>query len=533
MDRKFSYGPMAVLAVMIVAVLLGGPQVMRQLAYAQQAEHLNEVRESIKSSRLAELSESFKQVARAVEPSVVHIAVSSRISRVHGRNPHGAMPNLPEEFRRFFPDFEERFGQPEEGQKNNDDKYDEYNVPQQIGNGSGWVYGHGGKNYIVTNNHVVKDADEITVKFFDKSTRKATVVGTDPQTDIAVLEVETDHLHPAELANAPVDQGEMVFAFGSPFQFEFSMSQGIVSGSGRRLGILGNMGYENFIQTDAAINPGNSGGPLTNIYGQVVGMNTAIATRTGAYNGIGFAIPADMIRQIADQIIDKGKVSRGYLGVWISEMDPKLAKSFGFKGRGVLVDDMVDKNSPAAKAGMKAGDIITEIEGQPVTNASQLRRVVAAFAPGQTITIKVFRNGDTKNFEVTLVEQPKNPMIASRAGGGDQPDTQGGGELDNNVAETLRKFGIEKVETFTKEIADKLELEFTPGVVIGDVRGGSVAAQQGLRPGVIILDVQGKSVENLKQLDKAFSDLKLTEGVRLRVQAGPAKRFVLLELPEE
>jgi serine protease Do len=516
-------------------VLLGGPQIMRQLAYAQQAEHLSEVRQNIKTSRLAELSESFKQVARAVEPSVVHIAVSSRISNVHGRNPHagGAVPNLPEELRRFFPDFEERFGQPDQAKPDDQNKYNEYDVPQQIGNGSGWVYGHNGKSYVITNNHVVKDADEITVKFFDKSTRKATVVGTDPQTDIAVLEVETDHLHPAELANEPVEQGEMVFAFGSPFQFEFSMSQGIVSGSGRRLGILGNMGYENFIQTDAAINPGNSGGPLTNIYGQVVGMNTAIATRTGAYNGIGFAIPADMLRQIADQIIDKGKVSRGYLGVWISEMDPKLAKSFGFEGQGVLVDDMVDKNSPAAKAGMKAGDIITEIEGRPVTNASQLRRVVAAFAPGHTITIKVFRAGETRNFEVTLTEQPKNPMIAGRAGGGDKPDSVGGGELDDSVAETLRKFGLEKVETFTKEIADRLELEFRPGVVIEDVRSGSVAAQQGLRPGIVILDVQGKAVENLKLLNAAFSKLKLTEGVRLRVQAGPAKRFILLELPEE
>jgi len=531
MKRTPMYGPALVLAVTIVAALIGGPHVMRQYAHAQQAQQLNEVREHIKSSRLAEMSESFKLVARAVEPSVVHISVSSRGGGAV-RSPHGgATPNIPEELRRFFPDLEERLE--ERRDQREGDEYDQFNAPRQFGSGSGWVYGHGDKKYIITNNHVVEKADEITVKFFDKSERRATIVGTDPQTDIAVLEVENGDLHPAELAEAPIEQGEIVFAFGSPFQFEFSMSQGIVSGSGRRLGILGQMGYENFIQTDAAINPGNSGGPLTNIYGQVVGMNTAIATRSRGSNGIGFAIPTDMIKQVVDQIIDEGKVSRGYLGVWIRDLDPKLAKTFDYDGKGVLVEDMVDAKSPAAKGGMKAGDIITEIEGVTVANASQLRRVVASYAPGETITVKVFRDGKNHILKITLTEQPSNPMVASRARDNDEIESPGAkAELDESLAESLKKFGIEKLATFNQKLADRLELEFVPGVIIEDVRAGSIAAEQGLRPGVVIVEVQGDKVTSLGDLNKQLNKRDLADGVRLRVQIGPARRFVLLELPE-
>jgi serine protease Do len=238
------------------------------------------------------LSEAFKDVARVVEKSVVSITVYSK------RPPTGG---IPEELLPLLP--------PGRAPKGNSE-FDDYDVPQQYGSGSGWIYDT--KGHIITNNHVIDGADRIVVRFYDGSERDAKVVGVDTKTDIAVVKVKGDDLHPAKRADKPVDQGEIVFAFGSPFRFDFSMSQGIVSAKGRQLGILrGAQGYENFIQTDAAINPGNSGGPLTNIYGEVVGMNTAIASRTGAYNGLGFAIPVRMVEQVGDQLIENGKVSRG------------------------------------------------------------------------------------------------------------------------------------------------------------------------------------------------------------------------------
>ncbi|MBI1369643.1 MAG: PDZ domain-containing protein [Planctomycetes bacterium] len=526
MKRSVSYGPVMVLAVTVLAVLLGGPYAMRQLAYAEQEARVSQGRQTLKTSKLAELSDAFREVAKVVEPSVVHISVSTKVSEHPVHNRLG--PNIPDEFRRFFPGIPDDQDNAEpKGKDDDNQEYDKYDVPQAYGSGSGWVYGHGNENFIVTNNHVVKDADEIIVKFFDKSTRKATVVGTDPQTDIAVLKVDDGDLHPAAISIKPVEQGEMVFAFGSPFQFDFSMSQGIVSGSGRRLGILGNMGYENFIQTDAAINPGNSGGPLCNIYGEVIGMNSAIATRTGASNGIGFAIPSDMIKDVVNQIIDKGKVSRGYLGVWIRDLDDKLAKSFGYSGSGVLVEDLVGADSPAGKGGMKAGDIITKIEGVEVTNASELRRVVARYAPGQVITVDIYRDGKNQILKITLTEQPKNPEVAAANGGaGSEP------AVAPEKLEPLRQLGLEKLENFTEGMAKRLDVQFTPGVVIEDVRAGSVAAAEGLRPGVVVTEVMGTPVKNLKQLTTEIAKHDLKKGVRLRVMAGDVKRFVLLALPE-
>ncbi|NJL31408.1 MAG: PDZ domain-containing protein, partial [Phycisphaerales bacterium] len=250
-----------------------------------------------------------------------------------------------------------------------------------MGSGSGWVYSADG--HIITNNHVIEEADRIEVRFFNGESMDAVVVGTDPKTDVAVIKVDATKLHASTLATEPVEQGEIVFAFGAPFRFEFSMSQGIVSGQGRQLGILAErQGYENFIQTDAAINPGNSGGPLTNIYGQVVGMNTAIASRTGAFNGLGFAIPIDMVKKVVDELIATGTVQRGYLGIFIEELDPRMARTFGYDGKGVLVTNPID-GGPAAEAGVQRGDIITKVEGKPVSTPDELRNLVADLAPGK------------------------------------------------------------------------------------------------------------------------------------------------------
>ncbi len=532
MSRVRFYGPSLVLSAVLAAMLLGGPFMMRELAWAQQDAQVDHARKQLRNnSPLAQLSQAFRDVARAVEPSVVHIQVSRRLSDIPG---HGGGDMSPEDMLRRF--FRDRYGLPNPGEQSpqapdatpdeNPQGYERFNPMQPSGSGSGWIYQHtDGAKYIITNNHVVKDADQVMVKFYDKTERIAEVVGTDAQTDIAVLKVENGSLHGAKLADELVAQGDMVFAFGSPFQFEFSMSQGIVSGTSRQLGILGQMGYEDFIQTDAAINPGNSGGPLTNIYGEVVGMNTAIATRTGSFNGIGFAIPTPMIRNVAGQLIEEGKVTRGYLGVWIKDLDEKLARSFGYEGQGVLVEDVVSADSPAAKAGLEGGDIVTQINGQPVRTASELRGSVALLPPGGKVNMKVFRDGKVRDVTVTLGEQPTNMAEAAR-GGGDET-----AKIPNDQLEPLRQLGLTGVATLTKELAADAGVEFTQGVLVREVRPGSAAAMQGLRPGVVILEVAGKSVTSVEQLAEVLSKLNLADGVRMRVMLDGVRRFVFLELP--
>ncbi len=429
---------------------------------------------------------------------------------------------VPEEMRRFFDRFRRGPEQEDQGQ------YDEYNVPPQRGNGSGWVYDK--KGHIVTNYHVVRNAQSIEVRFHDKSTAKAKVVAKDKQTDIAILKVDKANLHPADLADKPVKQGDIVFAFGSPFgsQFQFSVSQGIVSGLGRRLGILGQGGYENFIQTDAAINPGNSGGPLTNIYGEVVGMNTAIATRTRSFGGLGFAIPAKMLQKVVDELLKEGTVRRGYLGVMIGNLTEEMAKSFSYDGKGVLVQDVL-QDTPAAKADLKAGDIIVSVEGQKTPSTSDLRRNIAAYPPGKKVKVTVYRQDEgKKTLQVKLAEQPEN-MAAAPSGGTPQPSPEKPEGLTD-----LRKLGIKSVVTLTQQRAKELGLESVEGVLVKDVRPKSVAAAKGLRPGAIILRVEGTRVTTVKELTKELGKHDLTKGVRLRVQTRQGlQTFVVLTLPKE
>ncbi len=541
MARIRNYGPSLVLLVTMLAALLAGPTVMRQLAHADQAAQIQLAANELKTSHLAEMSRAFRLVGQRVEPSVVHIAVKRNINQRPSRTFGEGMPRSPEDLFRWFRERRQNPDAPDddEGQTPAPDADDmgRYNLPRQVGSGSGWVYST--KGHIVTNYHVVRNADVIEVKFFDKSTRVAELIGHDEKTDIAVLKVEEQRLHPAMLAREAVQQGDIVFAFGSPFEFEFSMSQGIVSGIGRRLGILDKFdrfgrrivaGYENFIQTDAAINPGNSGGPLTNIHGEVVGMNTAIATRTGANNGLGFAIPADMIRNVVHQLIDKGRVSRGYLGVWIDDLDPRMAESFGFKGEGVLVQRLAGEKSPAAKAGIEAGDIITEIDGQPVHGAGDLRRRVAVVKPGEKIKVKVFRQGEMKTVTVELAEQPDNLANLDDADSV-MPGTND--EVDDDALEPLRKLGIEAVGAVPEELAERLGLPRGKGVVVEGVRPHSAAAAKALRPGSVITRVMGKQVNSARQLAEAMGDVDLAQGVRLRVVEQDSERFVLLALPEE
>ena len=513
MNRVKWYGPTIALLAMILFVLIAGPYFARKLAYEYAGARIIQIRESLTGNTpLAELSEAFKDGARVVEKSVVSITVYSKRRQQ-------ALSGIPEELLPLIP--------PERRPDNNKNEFDEYDVPQQYGSGSGWIYDKNG--HIITNNHVIDGADRIVVRFYDGSERDAKVVGVDLKTDIAVVKVKGDDLHGAKRSAKPVDQGEIVFAFGSPFGFDFSMSQGIVSAKGRQLGILrGAQGYENFIQTDAAINPGNSGGPLTNIYGEVVGMNTAIASRTGANNGLGFAIPIKMVENVSDQLIENGKVSRGYLGVFIRDLDAKLARSFGYDGKGVLVEQPIE-GSPGEKAGMKRGDIVTKVNGVAVESADDLRNYVASLKPGTKVSVELYRlenptdaKGKLLTIDLVIGEQPDAATVARVT-----PGATPGGEDD--ASKMLGKLGLE-VEDYTEVTAKRLGQKFVPGVIVKSVRAGSVAEAAGVLIRNVITDVQGKPVADVKQFVAELSRHDLEKGVRVSVLDGDTPRFVFLEL---
>ncbi len=534
MTRIKWYGPTIVLLVTIIIAMIAGPKLVQELTHAHTESHIQLVQHSLSQNpTLADLSDSFRKVAEVVEPSVVHIKILSKRSERAG--------SMSEDLLRewfFGPrwdndnDLFDRRNRPDRDEQDDqrDDEFKRYEVPQESGNGSGWVYDNDG--HIITNYHVIENADEIQVRFNDGSELTAEVVGSDVKTDVAVLKVDSNLLHPAKIADHDIRQGEIVFAFGSPFRFDFSMSQGIVSAKGRRLGIIGPQGYENFIQTDAAINPGNSGGPLTNIYGEVVGMNTAIATRTGAYSGLGFAIPVDMVKEVVDQIISTGKVSRGYLGIYIEDLNEKMAKTFEYEGEGVLVVNPIE-GSPAAVAGIEAGDIITRIEDQAVTSSDELRYKVAGYAPGTVIQVEVFREGEIHEFDVKLDELPgtETSMSSLKRDETSEPVSEG--------MKMLNKLGIEEVEPFDRETAERLDVQYEPGVMIRSVRDNSVAASVGLGRGVIITRVMNEDVSTVDELIAAIEQYDPSDPIRLRVmQWNPRERefmprFEVLELPEE
>ncbi len=554
------YGPTLVLLLATLIVMIVGPSLSQQLTHVHKVEEIRLIQQNLEqSSTLEQLSQAFRGVAKVVEPSVVSIVVFQRATQQQKQGRSFNSPRSPgidprkmspeELFERWFnPHGRSPFrGQPQQTQPNNkppEKKYDQFNPLRPYGSGSGWVFDNQG--HIITNNHVItlRDgktiADEIKIKFDDGRERIAKVVGVDPKTDVAVIKVDGPVVA-AHIATEPVAQGDMVFAFGSPFGIEFSMSQGIVSATNRRnLDIIRGDGFEDFIQTDAAINPGNSGGPLTNIRGQVIGMNTAIASRTGAFNGIGFAIPIHMVQRIAHQLIETGQVARGFLGIGIQDLDPKLARTYGLTGKGVLVTKPMP-DSPADKAGLQANDIIIQIDGKNVKSASSLRNYVASNPPGSTLKIKVFRAGESHDFNVTLARRPDN---LANVNFNSQKQTPDAPPLNSEGIEILKKLGIEQASTFTETEAQRFKVDFIPGVLVGVVRPGSEAQRKGLRSGTLLTHIMSAEnsakdlkVDDLQQLSEELLKHDLTSGVRLRMSLpgrnGWQDLIVLLELPEE
>jgi len=441
---------------------------------------------------------SFAPMVKKAMPAVVNIS-SSKVVKEQGGSGNGMFDD---------PFFRQFFGgrMPQQQQPRSQ---------RETSLGSGVVVSPDG--YILTNNHVVEGATDVKVSFANKEEYPAKVVGADKYSDVAVLKIDKRGLTTLPFADsAHAEVGDVVLAIGEPFGLGQTVTMGIISAKGR--GGLGIERFEDFIQTDAAINRGNSGGALIDTKGELVGINTAILSgETGGNQGIGFAIPANMARNIMDQILKKGKVSRGYMGILPQELTPDMAKAFGMTGHGVAVAE-VTANSPALKAGMKVGDVITAINGSPVEDVNSFRLAVAGFAPGTTVHLKVARNGQNLDIPVTLGEY--------------NLDAEGNGKgQDNNLPGTGEKGALRgvSVQGLNSDLRQQLQLpEGTNGVVITDVDSDSPAAAAGLEQGDVIVQVNHKPANTVADFNSAVRAGASKDSTLLLVKRGAGTRFVVV-----
>ncbi len=452
------------------------------------------------------LEKSLELVAEYVKPSVVSITTVKIIKhpttrRYHGdrRENHGdRREKRRDPFKDFFgEDFFDRFiprQRPPEG---------EFKT-QSLG--SGVIVDKRG--YILTNNHVVADMDELKVKLSDKREFDAKIIGTDPQTDLAVVKIEGENLIPAKMGNSDeMKPGQWAIAVGNPFGLTSTVSVGVISAIGRSG--VGIAQYENFIQTDAAINPGNSGGPLVNIKGEIIGINTAIFTRTGGYQGIGFAIPVNMAKSVLRDLIEKGKVTRGWLGVVIQNLDPSLAKQFDVDViEGVLISDVQD-DSPAKEAGFERGDIVIEYNDRKVADINELRNKVAQTEVGKKVKVKVLRGSKEKVLTVKIGEQPADLFaVGSHPGGKDLGMT---------------------VQDLTEALAGSLGYEGESGVVVSAVEQGSPAAEADVKEGDLIKEINREKIANVKEFKQALGKPEKGKDILLLIRRGMHTRFVIIK----
>jgi Do/DeqQ family serine protease len=423
---------------------------------------------------LRALEDAFSAVADRATPAVVHV------STVQKKSAGGPGEEAPERFREFFGDeFYERYfrRRPREDTR---------------ATGSGVLVDP--KGYILTNNHVIENAQEIIVRLSDQRKFTARLVGRDPKSDIAVLKVDAPRPLPAaELGDSDhLRVGQWAIAIGNPFGLDRTVTVGIISATARtRVGVTQ---YDNFIQTDASINPGNSGGPLLNIDGKVIGINTAIVA---AGQGIGFSIPINQARDVMQQLITRGKVVRGWLGIVIQDVTDQLAGSFGVKEReGVLVAEVM-KGSPAETAGLKAGDVVVDLSGTPIKEVPDLQRRIAAIRPGQTMKLTVIRDKKPVLVTVKVGEMPADEPIVAEAPGNDE-------------------WGL-SVESLTGDAALRLELPVSRGLLVTEVQPGSPAEKAGIRRGDVILEISRRTADDPATLFKALSALKPGESILIYV----------------
>lgn len=468
-----------------------------------------------------QLSSAFRKAAESAIPTVVTIETRSkpRASSGNGRqfrgeNPFGGGENpfKGTPFEDFFndKDFSFHFGPGQGGRS--------FQSPGREGMGSGVIIDPSG--IVLTNNHVVSGADEVTVQLSDGRKFKATDIKTDPETDLAVLRIKADESLPAaRLGDSDKLQiGDWVIAVGNPFGLNSTVSAGIISGKGRE---LESNKRASFIQTDAAINPGNSGGPLLTLKGEVVGINTAIASNSGGYQGIGFAIPSNQAKWVTSQLIENGVVKRAYLGVAIREVSGDLADQLGVSGKqGVLVQE-VTPDSPAAKAGFEPGDVITEYAGKSIRSPRDLQHLVERTEIGSQQPVKVLREG--KPVELSVVVKPL-PEDASRQLGS-SPSEHRGGSHHGFQSEAL---GL-AVDELTKDNAEQLGFAGQAGVVITEVEPDSAAARAGLSEGMLIMKVGPHKVKSVEEFKAATKEASLDKGVLLLVRTQDGNRFLVLK----
>jgi serine protease Do len=443
----------------------------------------------------------FTELVEEVGPAVVNISTTQKVKQRHGLPPGMEMPEFPENspwsdlFKKFFGD---------EG--GSIEEFDTQSL------GSGFIIDESG--YVVTNNHVIRDAEEIIVRLTDRRELKAKVVGTDPRSDVALLKIEAGDLPVAKLGESDdLKVGEWVMAIGSPFGFDHSVSVGVVSAIGRN---LPSENYVPFIQTDVAINPGNSGGPLFNLKGEVIGINSQIYSRTGGFMGLSFAIPVSMAKSVIQQLKTRGKVSRGWLGILIQDVNRELAESFGMKQPMGAVVLRILENSPASKADFKIGDVVIEFDGKRIQRSSDLPIAVGNTDVGKRVKVKVIREGKTVSLSVKIGELPSEEELA-------QSDTP-------KKPAKLNKLGI-VVGGLTAEQRRRFEVK-QGGVIVQEVEKGA-ASEANIRRGDVILKINNRDVKDVAHFETLVKELSAGQSIPVLIQRGSNPIFLAIKIPKD
>ncbi len=439
----------------------------------------------------------FRDLVKETSPAVVNISSVQHARQSRSSQQYGAPDDMPDIFRHFFGiPYGSPYGNPDGNR-------------EQASMGSGFIVSEDG--YILTNNHVIDGADEILVRLNDRRELEATLIGSDPSTDLAVLKVEAENLPTVKLGDSDaLEVGEWVVAIGSPFGFDYSVTAGIVSALGRS---LPNENYVPFIQTDVAINPGNSGGPLFNLDGKVVGINSQIYTRSGGFMGVSFAIPINVAMNVAEQLKTTGRVDRGWLGVVIQEVSKPLAESFGLdKAEGALIVQVID-GSPAESAGLQSGDIITSVNGKRISLSSDLPHQIGRLSAGDKAELRIIRSGKAKTIKVKIGSLPDAGAQASAV-----PQKQ---------EKTSDRTGM-----VVQELTDRQRQQYGNGVLVAEVENGSAAARSGIIPGDIISQMGGETIRSISDFNNAVKDLPENRSVAVRIVRRGQASFIPFTLQD-
>jgi serine protease Do len=459
---------------------------------------------TVQSPGLKAISDNFVAVAKAVTPSVVAITVTTSGKKTDRTMPH--------DFFHFFgPDFKSQEPQPEQGM------------------GSGVIITPDG--YIVTNNHVVDDADKdgIEVVMHDKLRYKGKLIGTDPSTDLAVIKIDAKDLPAAALGNSDnVQVGEWALAIGNPLGLTSTVTAGIISAKGRSINIIRDNNYsiEDFIQTDAAINPGNSGGALVNLSGELIGINTAIATTNARYQGYGFAVPVNILKTVAADLIKEGKVRRGYIGVLIGAVDQTMASALGMKeAKGVLVQSTV-KGGAGEAAGLKEGDVILSVDGKEVNAGNELQSYIATHHPGDRVMLKIFRDGSVVEKPITLKARDEEKTVVAAS----EPRK----EEEENSVESPRVMKFDNLGLSVRSMTpdEKKELDVDRGVIVADVKPYGEAFNRAIGKNMVIVEADRKQVNSPSELKKVIDGRKAGDSVLLRIRSERGTSFVAVQIPK-